>query len=293
MDRSLQQDERRVWPAYLALAAGAICIGCSAIFVKLAAVSGWASAFYRVLVAGVVLTPWWLCSKPSLPSRSDLAWILAGGVFFALDLVLWNSSVLLIPAATATLLANNAPAWVGLGALFLFRQTLSLHFWIGLVIAMTGMVVMVGGDAWRHLSLNTGVLLAIGASFFYAAYLLTTERVRSRVDTLALNTLYVASNVILLFVMGLLLKVPLAGYPGKTWLALVGLGLISQLGGWLAINYALGHLRAAPVSVGLLGQPVVTALLAMPALGEYLTLNQGVGGALVLAGIYLVNRQKR
>ena len=259
-----------MWPAYVSLAVGTVCIGCSAIFVRLAGISGTASAFYRVLIAGVVLVPWWSSRRAPFPHGREIFLISMGGVFFALDLVLWNSSVLLIPAATATLLANNAPVWVGLGALFLFRQRLSFYFWIGLAVALTGMVLIVGGDAWRQLSLDAGSLLAIGASLFYAAYLLTTERVRSRVDTLTFNTLCVGSNIILLFAISLLWKVPLTGYSDKTWLALVGLGLISQLGGWLAINYALGHLRAAPVSVGLLGQPVVTALLAMPILGEYL-----------------------
>jgi drug/metabolite transporter (DMT)-like permease len=70
------------------------------------------------------------------------------------------------------------------------------------------------------------------------------------------------------------------------------MGLFSQLGGWLAINYALGHLRAAPVSVSLLGQAVVTTLLAMPLLGEFPAPNQVLGGVLVLAGIYVVNRPK-
>jgi drug/metabolite transporter (DMT)-like permease len=68
------------------------------------------------------------------------------------------------------------------------------------------------------------------------------------------------------------------------------MGLVSQLGGWLGINYALGHLRAAPVSVCLLAQVIVTALVAMPLLGEYLRANQVVGGILVLAGIYFVIR---
>jgi drug/metabolite transporter (DMT)-like permease len=45
--------------------------------------------------------------------------------------------------------------------------------------------------------------------------------------------------------------------------------------------------------VGLLGQAVVTALLSMPLLGEYLSMNQIIGGALVLVGIYLVNRQAK
>ena len=135
--------------------------------------------------------------------------------------------------------------------------------------------------------------MAIGASVFYAAYLLTTQRARSRVDTLTFNTLSVSSCVVLLFVLSVLLGVPLTGYSRKTWLALVGLGLVSQLGGWLAINYALGHLRAAPVSVVLLGQVVVTAFLSMPLLGEYLSIHQIVGGVLVLGGIYLVNRRNQ
>ena len=279
--------------AYLALVAGVVCIGCSAIFVKLAAVPGTASAFYRVFVAGIILVPWWLLTRPSYPSTRDLVLILAGGIFFALDLVLWNSGLLLTSAATATLLANNAPIWVGLGVLVIFHEHLSLYYWAGLIIAMVGMALIVGGDAWRQLSFNRGDLLAIGASLFYAAYLLTTERVRSRVDTLTFMTLSVASCIGSLFPMSLLLGVPLTGYSHQTWLALVGLGLVSQLGGWLAISYALGHLSAAPVSVGLLGQAVVTALLSMPLLGEYLSGNQVIGGVLVLAGIYLVNRQSR
>ena len=281
------------WPAYLALVAGVVCIGCSAIFVKLAAVPGTASAFYRVFVAGNILVPWWLLTRFSYPSRRDLVLILAGGIFFALDLVLWNSGLLLTSAATATLLANNAPIWVGLGVLVVFHEHLSLYYWAGLTIAMVGMALIVGGDAWRQLSFNRGDLLAIGASLFYAAYLLTTERVRSRVDTLTFMTLSVVSCIGSLFPMSLLLGVRLTGYSHQTWLALVGLGLVSQLGGWLAISYALGHLSAAPVSVGLLGQAVVTALLSMPLLGEYLNMNQVIGGVLVLAGIYLVNRQSR
>jgi len=85
----------------------------------------------------------------------------------------------------------------------------------------------------------------------------------------------------------------LSGFPPRAWLALAGLGLVSQLCGWLAINYALGHLRAAPVSVCLLAQAVVTAVVAMPVLGEFLRTNQLAGGALVLGGIYLVTAGER
>jgi drug/metabolite transporter (DMT)-like permease len=274
--------------AWLALACGIVCIGFSAIFVKLAHVPGPVSAFYRVLIAAVVLVPWWLARGRRRLLPADLRLIVLGGVFFAVDLALWNTSLLLTSAATATLLANNSPLWVGLASFLLFRERLSWRYWLGLAVALAGMMWLVGGAAFRQLRLDPGSLLAVGASVFYAAYILTAHRARVRVDLLTVVTLSTVVSVAALLAINLAMGTALGGYSRSSWLALAGLGLISQLGGWLAINYALGHLRAAPVSVCLLAQIVVTALVAMPVLGEFLKLNQVVGGALVLAGIFFV-----
>ena len=83
----------------------------------------------------------------------------------------------------------------------------------------------------------------------------------------------------------------LTGFAAGTWAALLGLGLVTHVGGWLAINYALGHLRASVVSVSLLGQAVVMALVAIPLLGEGPDMGQLAGGVLVLGGIHIVNRR--
>ena len=55
--------------------------------------------------------------------------------------------------------------------------------------------------------------------------------------------------------------------------------------GWMSINYALGHLPAPLTSVTLLSQPVITALFAVPMLGEALGIEQIVGRVIVLGGI--------
>lgn len=165
--------------AYAALAIGVLCIGCSAIFVKLADIPGPSSAFYRMLISGVVLVPWRLARGGSWPTRSMVRLIVAGGCFYALDLALWNTSLRMTSAAMATLLANNAPLWVGLGALFLFHEKLSSRYWTGLCVSLAGMVVLMGVQAWSRLSFDTGELLAIGASVAYAGYMLTTQRARS------------------------------------------------------------------------------------------------------------------
>jgi drug/metabolite transporter (DMT)-like permease len=279
--------------AYAALACGILCIGCSAIFVKIAAVPGTVSAFYRLLFAAPPLLLASAFYGKKLPPRRDLLLIGVGGALFAADLVFWNSGLLLTSAATATLLANNAPIWVGLGALLFFRERLAPLFWFGLALSLLGMALIVGVDALRAVTMNKGDLLSIAASVFYAAYLLTTQKARMASDTVTFMTVSVVSGALLLWVANLCLGFPLLGFSLRTWWALAGLGLFSHLVGWLAINYALGHLKASSVSVSLLGQAVVTALLSIPILGETLRLGQIVGGTLVLGGIYLVNSRKR
>src|ERR1700752_2222388 len=85
----------RTLPAYLALIAGILCIGWSAIFVRWTDIPGPASAFYRMLIPALVLLPTWLWDRrsPRISLRT-LAIIAAGGLFFALDLALYNTAIL-------------------------------------------------------------------------------------------------------------------------------------------------------------------------------------------------------
>lgn len=109
-------------------------------------------------------------------------------------------------------------------------------------------------------------------------------------DTLTFSTVAVAGSVVTLLAVCLALDVPLRGYPLRAWAALAGLGLVSQLAAYFALVHALGHLPATVTSVALLAQVPVAALLAALLLGEPLSAAQIVGGALVLAGIYVVSR---
>lgn len=278
---------------YSMLAFGIFCIALSAIFTRWSGVPGTVSAFYRVAIAGVVL---------GVPMARGLArrrvvldrrvWLLAAGagIFFALDLALWNTSLFMIPAATSTLLGNDAPIIVGLGALLIFHERLRPAYWVGLVLALSGMAIIVGKDVLAGSSFGAGDLLALAAGCSYAGYLLATQRIRARMDTITSLWVPGVAGALLLLIFNLVAHRPLLGYSGQAYLALLALGLISQVAGWLAINYALGHLPASIVSVTLLGQPVLTAILAVPLLGQGLTTGELVGGVVALGGIYLVNR---
>ena len=109
---------RRLAGAHLSvLALGIVCIALSAIFVKLAVgVPGTVSAFYRVAIAAVALAIPFARGQTRKRRASGAhgrlgwrIWALAiiAGVFFALDLGFWNTSLGFTTAANATLLGNE------------------------------------------------------------------------------------------------------------------------------------------------------------------------------------------
>ncbi len=195
-------------------------------------------------------------------------------------------------ATIPTLLANTAPVWVGLGALLFFREELPRKFWFGLAIALLGTALVLGLEPLRSMSLDLGALLGLLAGIFYGAYFLITQIGRKSLDVLSYFWVSGVSATAALFVFNLLLNQPMWGFTSKTYFNLLALGLISQGVGLLAINYVQGFLPATIVSTTLLGQPVVTALLAGPLLGEKLQLGQIVGGSAVLMGVYIVHRSR-
>lgn len=284
--------------AYAALVLAVGGITWSAIFVRWAGAPGPVSAFYRVLIAAAVLVPWRLAVSPTPRTASasgprGARWIaVAGGVFFALDLALWNTAVMQTQAAVASLLGNLTPVFVALLSWVVLARRPPRPFWAGLVLSLIGCSLTVRTHLAADVGPGTlaGDALAIAASSFFAAYLLTTERIRAAMDTLTFNTLAIAGSVVTLGVICAWRGLPLVGYPPRTWLALAGLGLVSQLGAYYALVYALGHLPATVTSVSLLAQVPGTAILAALLLGEPLSASQIAGTAIVLAGIFIVNR---
>jgi len=279
---------------YLALAAGIACIGWSAIFVKWTDMPGLASAFYRMLIPTILLVPTWFWprSRAALMSLRDFAIISLGGFFFALDLAFFNTGILRTSAANATLLGNYSPVVVGLLTWLIFRRRPSANFWLGLLLALVGTVAIVWSDLAKSAGFGVGDAMSVAAAAAFAVYLMVTERIRETVSTLAFLRTAIVTSMLFLLVMNLALGISLHIPAGHSYAALLGLGIITQLGGYMALTYALGHLPATITSVSLLAQGPLTALLAALFLGEKISAAQAFGGLLVLAGVFLANRRQ-
>jgi len=281
--------------AYGALVIGILVIGFSAIFVRLANAPGVVSAFYRMSIGSFAMTlpfVWQIKrSKGKLPVRG--VWLaVGGGIFFGLDLTAWTTGIMLSNATIPTLMANTAPLWVGLGALLIFRERQTTGFWLGLILALCGTVIVLGKDLLHATSFSMGAMLGLLAAFMFGAFYLFSQRARMVLSTLVYFWISTTSSAIVLFIAILIFGHEFTGYDAQTYWVFIAMGIVVQALGWMVINYAQGHLPASVIAPTLLGQPIITALFAMPILGETFTVWHVTGGALVILGVYLVHRSR-
>jgi drug/metabolite transporter (DMT)-like permease len=276
----------------------------STLFVRWAEAPGMVTSLYRMMVASLAVAPFFFrrrarrwASQPATARALRAQGRLYGpamlaGVLSALDHATVSSALDWTAVANATLLNNLAPVWVGLLTVVVWRQRLGGRFWLGLALACLGAAVVLGNGELGGGALGwagpRGDLIALLSSVFYAAYLMAGERARRGLDTLGYVWPMTTTAGLVLLAGCLALGHPLAGYSLPTYLFFLGAGLISQVIGYFAVSYALGHLSAAVVGATLLAQPAVTALLAVPLAGEGLGMWQALGGVGVLAGIGLV-----
>jgi drug/metabolite transporter (DMT)-like permease len=179
-------------------------------------------------------------------------------------------------------------AWLGRRVL---DEPVSLRLAAGIALALAGTAITGGGD-W-HLGGRdvAGDLLALSGAAFFTGYLLIGRSVRSRTGTAGYSApVYAVAAVCCLPV------VPLTGGAlvpsAHTALACVGLAGVCTVLGHTVFNWTLRHLRTALVSVSLLGEPVITSLLAIPILSELPPGQAIAGGVVILAGLGLAMTER-
>lgn len=275
--------------AFLVLVLGAILIGLVPIGVRLCALHPLAVGFWRFALALPVLW-WWGRSLPPQPGPPRRRRLLAlAGLLFACDIGCFFIAIHATTVANATLLSNCAPVFVALGVAVGGRGLPSRLALLATAIALGGIALLVG----ERLESGHAVGDALGlvSAVFYGGYQLAVGALRRDQPAVRVMWWVAATGALVLGAACLVAGVPLWPTRGIDWAILVGLALVTQIGGQGAITWAMAHLAPIFSSVVLLVQPVVATALAWWLFADgWMGPWQLAGALLVLGGILLARR---
>lgn len=276
---------RFAFPIFLT---GSVMLSAGPLLVRLADVGPVQSAFWRLVLAAPLLFILARASErtaPMLPPKPARIWLVLAGFFFAADLAAWHIGIARTTLANSTMLANSAaflfPIWGYLAARRLPTPIAALS----LVLAAIGIALLMGQSASVSSVHVAGDALCFLAAVFYTGYFITTDRARGGLSALA--TLAPVTIIAALFLAPLAAMWPGAFWP-RDWTAVALLALGSQIVGQGLIVYALPHLQPLASGIGLLIQPMFSALLGFLWFEEVLTPVDLTGIAILFAAILIV-----
>lgn len=283
--------------ALIGMTLGAMLISTTAIFVKWAEVAPSVSAFKGMLFGGLML--WCLLRierKWHPVAAKDLAWLILPDAAFAVDLLFWHRSIAAVGPGLATLLANFQVFIMAAAGVIFFRERLSFGFCSGLVFALLGLCLLIG-PSWHEVGIDyrVGVLFGLLTGLAYAAYLLSMRYVQNLRVLRSPRQLLCTCSLLsaLLLAAEVLFEGSSFTIPNlQSWVALLSLGLVGQVLGWVLIVRAMPKLPASLVGLLLLLQPSLSFLLDVLLFGRWTSGIEWLGFSLSLAGIFVGSQLK-
>jgi len=264
-------------------------------------------AAFRLTFASLILAPIALThhrAELRALTRRELLLALLSGVFLALHFATWITSLEYTTVASSVVLVSTSPLWVALLAPLVLRERLTRPVLVGMLLALTGGVVIALSDAcvWQNgLACPSlaefmkgkaflGNFLALAGAWMVAGYLLIGRRLRAKMSLVPyIFVVYSIAAIALIVIMFASGETPL-GYSPMTYVWMLLLALIPQLIGHSTYNWALRYMPAALVAVTTLGEPIGSTILAYFILREAPTWIKLGGAGMILAGIWLASK---
>lgn len=198
-------------------------------------------------------------------------------------------------AAHAGLIVALGPVMVLILACAMRREALTVLKTTGAIVALAGVGVLTAGKEAHSggATLLGDALLFLGGLAF-AYYTILMKEVADRYATLTLNALVFALGAIFLlpFSATSLVRVHWTSLPATAWWGIAFMVIFGTFAAYLFYAFALTELTASRVAAFAYLQPVMAAGLGMWFLHEAVTWRVILGGAMILVGVYLAERER-
>jgi len=280
--------ERPAWR----LATGAMLLGFAPIMVRASASPPTTTAFYRMLLGGLMLLSYLAITRCSILVRKQILFALfASGFVFAFDLFFWHRSIHLVGPGLATLLAGFQVFIMAFVGIAWFGERFRWQLAVAIPAGLAGVALIIGVE-WSALTpqYQIGVAFGLTTAVTYSIYLLTMRWARSNAST---GTTPIAEVAWMsLACAGVLAS--LTGVTGESleistgneMFLLAGYALLAQMG-LVIISSSLNKVPTSLIGLLLLLEPIFAYIWELLIFGRPVSVLEAFGVVLALFAIYL------
>jgi drug/metabolite transporter (DMT)-like permease len=198
-------------------------------------------------------------------------------------------------ASHAGLIVALGPVMVLVLSVTIRLEALTIPKFAGMLVAFAGVAILTTAKSapGAH-STVVGDLIMLGGTVVFSIYTILVKEVADQFDAITLNAFS--------FVIGALLMLPLAvndlravrwaAVPALSWASLGYAVVLGSVISYLIFARVLKELTAARVAAFSYIQPVIATGLGVGMLHERLSVRLFIGGGLILAGLYLTERER-
>jgi drug/metabolite transporter (DMT)-like permease len=248
-----------------------------------------------VLLPFLAVTQGW--QRIKLPGR-DLAYCFLFGILgVAVSNYFYYVAIQRINVAIAIVVQYTAPVWVLLYVVARGQQKLTLQKVLAVVMAITGIALLIGligSGSLSNFRIDAyGLIAALLASFSFAFYNVGGHHILARYDRWRVLVWTLAAATAFWLVVNPPWKIASAHYAPAQWLFLFVFSIISVLAAFSLYFLGLQYLEPTRAIIASCLEPVFSILLAAVLLGEMLRPIQSLGIVFVLAAIVIVQHPGR
>ena len=272
-----------------------LSISSASILVLLSGAVAPACAFWRLLIASIILLPFYLLRREGAIFRGgdhavNYLFIIIAGISLGMHFTLWMDSLFRLPVIVSTTIVVTYPIYAYIFEILIFKIKFRYTDILGMLIAFAGILL------YFHEALNIGIVNLLGviesfvASILAAVYFFIGRFIRLRVGlfTYVVPTYIVGAATVVPY--SIITNSNITNYPVITWIYFALLALIPMIGGHTIMNYLLKFYSSYVVSSIAFLEPVGASLLALLILNQVPRIEHIVATPLVLCGVALVLR---
>ncbi|MEM3253512.1 MAG: DMT family transporter [Fervidicoccaceae archaeon] len=263
-----------------------LSISSASVLVLLSGVTAFHAAFWRLFISSAIIALYSIVIERNNPFSFSLFSLLSGA-FLGLHFLLWMTSLFLIPVSLSTTIVVTYPAVIAVMERVFLRELLRLREIIGMLIAFSGIVIMM--DPFLspfNFQLIEGSLLSGTASVMAAGYFFLGRIARKKNVSLSSYTvptyLFASATV---FIIGKMYGISFFSVGEKSWEYLLLLAIIPMIGGHTVMNYLLKMEKASIVSSIALGEPVGATILSYFIVNQNITYPIAAGMFVAIVGM--------